>query len=89
MDSDELCAYQPQGLAVIEPLSISPQTITWSIEAQQRLNRIPGFVRKLVKKRAEVYVLELGESQVTGDHLATLSAMRFGDRPPTRPDHVR
>jgi len=44
---------------------------------------VPAFLRKMVKKRAEAHVQALGETQVTVEHLATLSARRFGsDGPP-------
>jgi len=76
MAADSLCAYQPQGGPVIEPLSDLP--VQWSAEAEQRMARIPAFVRKMVKKRAEAYVVELGEQLVTPEHLAVLSARRFG-----------
>jgi radical SAM protein with 4Fe4S-binding SPASM domain len=76
MAADSLCAYQPQGGPVIQPLSDLP--VQWSAEAEQRMARIPAFVRKMVKKRAEAYVVELGEQLVTPEHLAVLSARRFG-----------
>jgi len=88
MDTDPLCLYQPPDVAVIEPLDPIDQAITWSSGARKRLERIPGFVRKLVKKRAETYVQELGESEVTGEHLSILSARRFGGSPPSKPGHV-
>ena len=76
MEADSLCAYQPQGGPVIQPLS--DLRVQWSPEAEQRMARIPAFVRKMVKKRAEAYVAELGEHLVTPEHLAVLSAKRFG-----------
>jgi len=65
--------------------SLENRHVQWSSEAQQRLSRIPAFVRKLVKKRAEAYVAELGEELVTPAHLSTLSARRFGNGGPARP----
>ena len=85
MDADPWCRYTPKGTTVIEPLADKVTGIDWSPEAKQRLSRIPGFVRKLVKKRAEAYVMELGEPKVTTEHLAVLSARRFGDAKPKRP----
>ncbi len=83
MDADPWCSHYPSGKPVIQPL-IEKQnnTISWSDEAQQRLEKVPGFLRKMVRKRAEAHVLELGESQVTSEHMATLAARRFGDNFP-------
>jgi radical SAM protein with 4Fe4S-binding SPASM domain len=90
MDEDPLCVYVPQNTEVIEPLSNSEhREITWSTQAEQRLSRIPGFVRRLVRKRAEAYVAEIGESVVTIDHLATLSSRRFGGNVPKRPETIK
>ncbi|MDM8566992.1 radical SAM protein [Candidatus Halobeggiatoa sp. HSG11] len=79
MDADKLCTYQPQGKPVIQPLL--NLNVQWSPEAEQRITRIPAFLRKMVKKRAEAYVAGLGESLVTPEHLKTLSARRFGGKP--------
>ena len=79
MGSDKLCTYKPQGNAVIQPLA--DLNVTWSLEAEQRMQRIPSFLRKMVKKRAEAYVDGLGESLVTPAHLKVLSARRFGGKP--------
>jgi radical SAM protein with 4Fe4S-binding SPASM domain len=85
MDTDPWCGYSPQGQAVIEPLQSLSDQISWSDEATTRLNRIPSMLRRMVKKRAEAYVAELGESQVTPEHLAVLSARRFGKGRPKKP----
>jgi len=86
MDADPWCDHRPSGVAVIEPLVELPQTaVTWSPEAEQRLSRVPGFLRKMVKKRAEEHVRELGDSQVTPEHMATLASRRFGANMPERP----
>ena len=84
MDADSLCAYKPQGGAVIQPLPNLHSTIQWSQQAEQRIARIPAFLRKMIRKRAEAYVAELGEHIVTPEHLAVLSARRFGGKPPFR-----
>ncbi len=85
MDEDEFCRYVPGNSAMIVPLPSLAETVRWSDEAEQRLQRIPRFIRKMVKKRAEAYVTELGESCVTPQHLSTLSARRFGGKMPKRP----
>jgi len=79
MDADPICVYQPRGGPVIEPLSDDAHAdIQWSAEAGQRLNRVPGFLRKMVRKRAEAYVAEMGLTCVMPEHLAELAAKRFG-----------
>ena len=88
MDTDPWCVHLPDGSAVIEPLIEQPQQLSWSEEAEKRLSRVPSFLRKMVKKRAESYVSELGLHTVTEEHLATLSAKRFGSGGPPRPSGV-
>jgi radical SAM protein with 4Fe4S-binding SPASM domain len=86
MGADPLCAYVPQGGRAIVPLSdIEGPCIHWDSEASIRLARVPAFLRRLIKKRAEAYVAGLGEALVTADHLAILSARRFGGNGPERP----
>ncbi len=86
MDSDPWCAYRPQGGEVIEPLVISNSNLQWSEDAERRLNHIPGFIRKMVRKRTEAYVQDLGETLITCDHLDQLAAKRFGKgNMPSRP----
>ncbi|MBG7600957.1 MAG: radical SAM protein [Gammaproteobacteria bacterium] len=90
MDADPWCSHYPTGKPIIQPLvEQHDTTIAWSAEAQKRLERVPGFLRKMVRKRAEAHVLELGENQVTSKHMATLAARRFGDNfPGKRPDNT-
>lgn len=86
MDADPWCNHRPSGQAVIQPLIETPgRHVRWSPAAEQRLARVPGFLRKMVRKRAEAYVSELGESEVTPEHMRTLAARRFGDNFPARP----
>lgn len=85
LDADPWCVYEPRGGSVIVPLSESGlQSIRWSPAAEQRLARVPAFLRRMVKRRAEAYVAELGEDQVTPQHLAVLAARRFGGSRPMR-----
>ncbi len=90
MDADPWCDYQPIGESIIQPLIEQQSTaISWSPEAQQRLQRVPAFLRKMVRKRAEAHALESGEQLVTSKHMATLAAKRFGDKiPGKRPDNL-
>lgn len=82
LDADPWCAYQPRGEEVIEPLSAASTRLSWSNEAEIRISRVPGFVRKMVRKKAEAYVRECGEAVVTVDHLDQLTARRFGSSKP-------
>ncbi|HHH39219.1 MAG TPA: radical SAM protein [Sedimenticola sp.] len=87
MDTDPWCSHHPTGRPLIEPLTEAGRDeIGWTPEAEQRLARVPGFLRRMVRKRAEDHVRERGERQVTPAHLSTLAARRFGDRfPGVRP----
>lgn len=83
MDADDLCVYQPQGQPVVNPLTSYVNAAPhWSPDAEQRLARVPDFLRLMVKKRTEAYVNELGEDQVTCQHLSDLAAARFGSAGP-------
>ncbi len=85
MDTDPWCTYEPQGGGVIIPYnSADSSKIHWSQQAEQRLGKIPRFLRKMIKKRAEAYVIELGEHEVTATHLSSLAARRFGNNMPTK-----
>lgn len=88
MDTDPWCSYQPQNGKIIQPLNSTEQEdVAWSAEAEKRLGRVPGFLRKMVKKRAEQHVLEQGLSEVTSEVLTELSSKRFGANMPKRPGH--
>lgn len=79
LDEDPLCGYVPQSREIIPPLEATPcKRIQWSSDAESRLSRIPLFLRNMVKKRAEAYVLGLGDQEVTPKHLSELAARRFG-----------
>lgn len=81
MGEDFLCRYQPGGGTVIEPVS-KENEIPWSEEADKRLRRVPAFIRRFVKMRAETHALEIGASIVMAEHLDELARRRFGDTPP-------
>ena len=92
MGEDFLCSYEPRGGAVIEPLLPDVDTLEWSEDARARIDHVPGFVRRMVRRRAEDYVRAEGRSVVTGEDLATLARRRFGDAGPPEsllPDFVR
>lgn len=87
MDEDSSCHYQPQlGQVIIPIIDFAGTDLTWSNDAQQKLERIPAFIRAIVKKRTESYVSDLGEQLITVEHMQQLSAKRFGgDLPWKRP----
>jgi len=59
MDTDPWCVHEPSGAELIRPLGANNAgDVSWSAEAEQRLSRVPGFLRKMVKKRAEDFVRE-------------------------------
>ncbi len=83
MGEDFLCSYQPQGGAVIEPMGQgTTATLNWAPEAEAHLARVPGFVRRMVRKRAEDHVRAEGRNTVTRGDLETLARARFGDKGP-------
>lgn len=92
MGEDFLCGYIPEGGAIIEPISDSGPAVSWDTAAQSRLSRVPPFIRRFVRQRAEAFAREEGDAVVTADHLDTLARRRFGDagppgnfEPPARP----
>jgi radical SAM protein with 4Fe4S-binding SPASM domain len=82
MGEDFLCGYQPGGGALIEPLQPPSGALSWTPEAQARLERVPSFVRRFVRRRAEDHAREIGAPSVTAEHLQTLARRRFGDNGP-------
>ncbi|MBZ0229689.1 MAG: radical SAM protein [Bauldia sp.] len=79
MGEDFLCGYRPAGGPAIEPVTPSrAETLVWSEEALARLGRVPPFVRRFVRQRAEAHVHERGERVVTAAHLQALMERRFG-----------
>lgn len=82
MGEDSLCTYQPQGGAVITPLKPKLAVMRWTTDAQAHIARVPGFVRRMVRQRAEEYVLDQGREEVTRADLTLLAKRRFGDAGP-------
>ncbi|MFQ5437211.1 MAG: radical SAM protein [Paracoccaceae bacterium] len=89
MGEDFLCSYEPKGGAVIRPLGAQRATLDWSDDARTRIARVPGFVRRMVRKRAEEFVRAQGRAIVTAEDLEHLARERFGaDGPPGMPAFV-
>jgi hypothetical protein len=52
--------------------------VEWSEEASARIERVPGFLRRMLRARAEALAAERGATCVTGEHLDELSKQRPG-----------
>ncbi len=90
MGEDYLCSYRPRGGAVITPLGPQEGVASWTPEAEARLARVPGFVRRMVRRRAEDHVRGEGRLTVTAEDLDRLRRQRFGDgAPPMSPPGTR
>jgi radical SAM protein with 4Fe4S-binding SPASM domain len=70
---DPACAYEPTGGSpLVEPRGVmygSPaeRALPWSAAAEERMRRVPGFVRAVVTARVESYAAERGYALVTED----------------------
>jgi len=82
LGEDSLCTYQPQGGAVITPILPEVDAMSWSEGASEHLARVPGFVRRMVRRRAEDHVRSEGRMEVTRADLTLLAKRRFGDDGP-------
>jgi AdoMet-dependent heme synthase len=75
MAEDASCAYEPTGdIPLIEPKRtvtygqpVGETQMPWTDEASERLNRVPGFVRAVVRQRIETFARDRGHSSVTRD----------------------
>ncbi|MGQ4807149.1 PqqA peptide cyclase [Candidatus Entotheonellaceae bacterium PAL068K] len=88
---DPACGYQPgkYGGSVItlpadQTFGFEPQfTLTWSPEAQERLQRVPSFARGMVARGVEQYATEHAISRITPDVMRIVrerAEQRFGRR---------
>ncbi len=89
MAEDYLCHYQPRGGPVVQPGNDEKDDIAWEATALERLARVPGFVRRMVRQRAESHVRAKGRSAVTLADLEHLSKRRFGDSGPSHPAWIK
>ena len=65
------------GGPVIDVVPDQGAALVWTTDANERVRRIPPFVRQFVRQRAEVYAKELGDDLITLDHLHVLAKRRF------------
>lgn len=70
MGEDPWCEYEPEGKA--SSTARVAVEITWTREAEERLSRVPGFLRGMVKIGVERYAREKGLDMVTPDIMAKL-----------------
>ncbi|MDP7652789.1 MAG: radical SAM protein [Rhodospirillales bacterium] len=83
MGEDFLCLYEPKGGPVIEPLGENGAKLRWTPEAEEWLARVPSFVRRLARQRAEGRVRANHGTEVTAEvmaELANTARRRFGGR---------
>ncbi|GAB4289479.1 MAG: heme b synthase [Roseovarius sp.] len=78
MGEDTLCAYQPGDGAVLPNVPEAAPAVAWTPAARARLERVPPFVRRFVRQRAEAHARAAGCDAVTAEHLETLARRRFG-----------
>ena len=77
---DDSCAYEPDGTRQrIRPAASatygaepSAPQLAWTPEAEDRVRRIPSFVRSVVVSRVETWARENGHSEVTADMLSEM-----------------
>lgn len=82
MGEDRWCEYEPKGPKGKPPLLSHKQAdVVWTKEAEERLSKVPSFLRSMVKGGVERYAREKGLASITPDILAELKK-RTG-RPPS------
>jgi len=74
MGEDFLCAYEPGGGPVIEPLGDAMNELRWTPEAEAWLARVPSFVRRFVRQRAEGHVRAQRGTEVTAEVMAEMAS---------------
>lgn len=89
MGEDTLCAYRPDGTGAIPQIPQAAPPVAWTPAARARLDRVPPFVRRFVRQRAETHARETGCDAVTAEHLDALARRRFGGTAPSRPSMAR
>lgn len=75
LEEDPWCLYRPRGGEVITPPTLGPSSLDpnllrrvkplWSGEAEERLKRVPFFVRSVVRGAVEKYALENNCKEIT------------------------
>lgn len=84
LDEDEWCLYTPKGGPKVKVAFNSQEnvSVTWDEAAQTRLNRIPYFLRAMVKKGVERHAADNGIALITIELMEELRKKRFGNEKP-------
>jgi len=84
MDEDEWCLYTPKGGEKIQVAFNVPEasSVEWEAAAEDRLSRIPYFLRAMVKKGVERHATDQGIPVVTIELMEELRKRRFGNEKP-------
>ncbi len=72
MGEDPWCDYEPEGKTRSTSSKAEPAGIVWTKEAEERLVKVPGFLRGMVKKGVEAYARKKGLAEVTPDIMSEL-----------------
>lgn len=70
MEEDPWCVYQPNGDE--KKTAIPLRAPGWSVEAQERLEKIPTFLRPMIRKGLERYAASKGIETITPELMAEL-----------------
>src|SRR5207247_9971872 len=78
--ADPSCTYEPRGIEVIEPGSVSygsdfTPALTWTAAARTSLERIPSFVRGVVAKRVEDWARARGLNEFIHELMTEISIL--------------
>jgi radical SAM protein with 4Fe4S-binding SPASM domain len=65
MGEDPWCEYEPEGKTPSTSHGPEPAGIVWTKEAEERLVKVPGFLRGMVKRGVETYARKKGLAMVT------------------------
>ncbi|HEU5406809.1 MAG TPA: radical SAM protein [Nitrospira sp.] len=84
LDEDQWCLYTPKGGEKIKvAFNVSEETdVTWDDASALRLNRIPYFLRAMVKKGVEKHARENDVRLITVELMEELRKKRFGNDAP-------
>jgi len=83
MGEDTLCSYMPHGGEVIQPLIFEEQAVRWEPAASERLEKLPYFLRSMIRGKVEQAARERNDGIVTLALMDELRRARFGDGAPT------
>ena len=80
LDEDLWCQYKPEGGEKIGVSEMSEEmSLVWTKEAEERLNRLPFFLRSMIKGNVGKYAKEHGITSITPELLDELRRKRMGE----------